>query len=51
MWNLSFMIYTESVMLGLRFIPGSVCYIQSVMLNLRFIRESVFCTQSVVRSA
>ena len=42
--------YTESVMLGPRFVPESVFYTQSVMLSPRFIPESVFYTQSVVRS-
>ena len=35
--------YTESVMLGPRFIPESVFYTQSVMLSPRFIPECVFC--------
>ena len=42
--------YTESVMLGPRFIPESVFYTQSVMLSPRFIPKSVFYIQSVVRS-
>ena len=45
-----FVFHTESVMLGLRFIPGSVFYTQSIMLSPRFIPESVFYTQSVVHS-
>ena len=38
-----FAFYTESVMLGLRFIRESTFYTQSVMLSPRFIPECVFC--------
>ena len=44
------MFYTESIKLGLRFIPQSIFYTQSVMLSPHSIAESVFYTQSVVRS-
>ena len=54
-WNLFniepfFVFFTESVMLGPRFIPDSVFYTQSIMLSPRFIPESVFYTQSVMLS-
>ena len=50
MYNRSFMLYTDSVMLSPRFIPGSIFYMQSVMFSPCFIPESVFYVQSVVRS-
>ena len=37
-----FVFYTESVMLGSRFIPESVFYTQSVMLSPRFIPSPCF---------
>ena len=37
-----FVFYTESVMLGPRFIPESVFYTQSVMLSPRFIPSPYF---------
>ena len=38
-----FAFYTESVMLGPRFIRESIFYTQSVMLSPRFVPECVFC--------